>query len=238
MPSDLNSTNSVSAVAFKNVKKRYDGASALVLESVSFLVERGEFVIFVGGSGSGKSTILKLVAGLEAPTEGEVARPPRVAMAFQSVALLPWLSVFENAAFGVRAHEHGEREVRRAVEPYIDLVGLHGLEEKFPRELSGGQQARVGLARALAVNPDVLILDEPTRGIDVGARAEIYRLMRRFCAEGYGIVMTSSELEEIVGMADIVHTLYRGRQVATYARPAISLEEIVRDITHPAAAAA
>ncbi|MGH7141169.1 MAG: ABC transporter ATP-binding protein [Minisyncoccia bacterium] len=214
MLNDSNSTNSAAgcAVAFKNVKKRYDGASVCAIESVSFRVEHGEFVIFVGGSGSGKSTILKLIAGLERPSEGEVVRPPRVAMAFQSVALLPWLTVFENAAFGVRAKESGEHEVRRAVEPYITLVGLHGLEEKFPRELSGGQQARVGLARALAVDPDILILDEPFAALDAKTTHDLHEdLIKIWQQTKKTILMVSHNIEEAVSLADRVLLVKAGR---------------------------
>jgi ribose transport system ATP-binding protein/rhamnose transport system ATP-binding protein len=105
-------------------------------------------------------------------------------------------------------------------------------------ELSGGNQQKLAFGRSIERrNGSVLLMNEPTRGIDVGARAEIYRLMRSFCEEGYALVMASSDLEEIVGLGDVVVTLYRGRQVGLYRRSEVDMHRIVADITHPAEAA-
>jgi ABC-type sugar transport system ATPase subunit len=126
----------------------------------------------------------------------------------------------------------GRRLAERVV---VDRRRLAGAAAK----LSGGNQQKLLFGRAIERSrPGVLLMNEPTRGIDVGARADIYRIMRELCALGYALIMTSSELEEVVGMADIVVTMYRGRVVARYERDAIAMGRILADITHPAQAAA
>ncbi|HVV94473.1 MAG TPA: sugar ABC transporter ATP-binding protein [Hyphomicrobiales bacterium] len=224
-------------------------------------VPKGAIVAVAGQVGSGADEIASALAGLVPDARGRVAVRGRPLPLGSSATALRRGVLFvsgDRAEQGIfRRLRVGDNLVATRLARYVRfglldrrglgaaarrLAGLVGVDRRRmaarAEELSGGNQQKLAFGRCLdRGEPGVLVLHEPTRGIDVGARAEIYRLMRQFCAEGYGIVMTSSELEEIVGMADIVHTLYRGRQVATYARPAIGLEQIVRDITHPAAAA-
>ena len=219
MASDSNLSNSGKpqpVVALERVRKVYPPA-VVALESVSFCVEQGEFVVLVGPSGEGKSTILRLIAGLEAPTSGTLVRPKRVGMGFQSVALLLWLTVFENVAFGLRAGKLPEKKITETVEKYLTMVGLKGLEQKLPRELSGGQAARVGLARALAVDPEVLLLDEPFAALDAKTTHDLHEDLTRIWQEtGKTIIMVSHIIEEAVSLADRIILIKKGSVAAEW----------------------
>ncbi|MBV9758810.1 MAG: ABC transporter ATP-binding protein, partial [Alphaproteobacteria bacterium] len=150
-------------------------ADLVVLDDVNLTIRAGEIVGLLGRSGSGKSTLLRIVAGLLAPTAGEVlwrgaplAGPPEgIAMVFQSFALFPWLTVTENVELGLEAQGVPAEERRQRAEEAIDLIGLGGFENAYPKELSGGMRQRVGLARALVVHPDLLLMDEPFSALDV-----------------------------------------------------------------------
>jgi NitT/TauT family transport system ATP-binding protein len=150
-------------------------ADLVVLDGVNLSLREGEMVALLGRSGSGKSTLLRIVAGLLTPTAGEVLwrdRPVRgpaegVAMVFQSFALFPWLTVKENVELGLEARGVPRVERERRAEAAIDLIGLGGFESAYPKELSGGMRQRVGLARALVVHPDLLLMDEPFSALDV-----------------------------------------------------------------------
>jgi ABC-type nitrate/sulfonate/bicarbonate transport system ATPase subunit len=208
--------NALSVVSFDHVRKIYLPQKTVALENVNFTVERGEFVILVGPSGEGKSTILKLIAGLEMPTAGKVVKPARVGMSFQSAALLPWLSVYENVAFGLRGHLP-KNKIRPQVEKYIAMVGLRGLEKKRPSELSGGQAARVGLARSLAIDPEVLLLDEPFAALDAKTTYDLHRDIEKIWRETKKtIVMVSHIIEEAVSLADRVLLVKKGRIAAEW----------------------
>ena len=141
--------------------------SPYALKDVSFSVEDREFVSIVGPSGGGKSTLLRIILGLEKPTAGTIQRNyKKAAMVFQGAALFPWLTAFENAAFGLKMEGKSEAEVKKIVEEKIHDVGLKGNEMHHPKELSGGMNQRVGIARALAVSPDFLVMDEPFSSLD------------------------------------------------------------------------
>ena len=150
-------------------------ADLVVLEDVNLSLREGEMVALLGRSGSGKSTLLRIVAGLLTPTAGEVLwrdRPVKgpaegVAMVFQSFALFPWLTVQENVELGLEARGVSGTERKSRAEAAIDLIGLGGFESAYPKELSGGMRQRVGLARALVVHPDLLLMDEPFSALDV-----------------------------------------------------------------------
>src|ERR1700680_4411152 len=160
----------------KHVSKSYPHGKGVlpVLEDVSFSVEQGEFIAIVGPSGCGKSTLVRIINGIVPPTSGQVLYRGRqvdginleCALVFQSFALLPWLSVKANVELGLEAQglPPAEREKRAGI--YIDKVGLDGFEEAYPRELSGGMKQRVGFARALAVEPQLLLMDEPFSAVD------------------------------------------------------------------------
>jgi NitT/TauT family transport system ATP-binding protein len=190
-----------------------------VLQDINLHIPEGQFVCVVGPSGSGKSTLLRLMMGLIAPTSGEVlyhGRPLRgvnlrAAMVFQSFALLPWLTVQANVELGLRARNISESDIRRRAAFYLDKVGLDGFEEGYPGELSGGMKQRAGIARALAVEPDLLFMDEPFAGLDAltsaNLREEVITLWSDHALPVHTVVMVTHILEEAVFMADRVVVL-------------------------------
>lgn len=191
-----------------------DRGDRLVLEDVNFRLIPGEIVAVLGKSGSGKSTFLRLIAGLSEPSQGEVryrgkpvAGPVRGAgMVFQSFALFPWLTVLGNVELGLEAMNVSREERRKRAEAAIDLIGLDGFESAYPKELSGGMRQRVGFARALVINPDVLLLDEPFSALDVltaeTLRGDLVDLWQDRKIPTQSILMVSHNIEESVEMAD------------------------------------
>jgi NitT/TauT family transport system ATP-binding protein len=180
-----------SIIEVSHVNKTFtspDGSPLTVLDDISLSLHEGEIVALLGRSGSGKSTLLRCIAGLIAPTSGVVSyrgtplngANPGVSMVFQSFALLPWLTVAQNVELGLEAQGVGTAERKERAEAAIDRIGLDGFESAFPKELSGGMRQRVGFARALVVEPDALLMDEPFSALDVltaqNLRAELLRL--------------------------------------------------------------
>lgn len=158
-----------------NVSKSYtDAVEAHVLKDVTFDVDEGEFVSIVGPSGCGKSTLLKIVAGLEKPSSGRIhfrgkalSTPhPKISMIFQSFALFPWRTVLENVEYGLELQRLPERDRKQLAREFIEMVGLKGYEHMYPKQLSGGMKQRVGIARALAVDPEVVLMDEAFSSLD------------------------------------------------------------------------
>ena len=190
-----------------------------VLEGVSLEIPEHEFVCVVGPSGSGKSTLLRIMMGLTAPSSGDVLyRGRRVAevnlhaaMVFQSFALLPWLTVQANVELGLRARDLSEEDARKRAAFYLDRVGLDGYEEAYPTELSGGMKQRAGIARALAVEPELLFMDEPFAGLDAltsaNLREEVLTLWSDHALPVNTVVMVTHIIEEAVLMADRVVVL-------------------------------
>lgn len=200
----------------RDVSKYYSNEHGriLVLDRVSLELRAGEFVALLGPSGSGKSTLLRILAGLVAPTSGEVlvhGTPlrgvnPQVAMVFQHFALYPWLTVLENVELGLLAKDLPPAERRARALQAIDLIGLDGFETAYPRELSGGMKQRVGFARALVVEPEVLLLDEPFSALDVlvaeNLRHELLDLWLARRIPTSAILMVTHNLDEAASMAD------------------------------------
>ena len=199
------------------VSKTYrtpDHLGRLVLDHVDFSLQDGEITAILGKSGSGKSTFLRILAGLVPPSEGaveyrglQVSEPVRgIAMVFQSYALFPWLTVLGNVELGLEALGVSGGERRRRAVNAIDLIGLDGFENAYPKELSGGMRQRVGFARALVVNPDVLLLDEPFSSLDVltaeTLRGDLLDLWDDHRIPTKGIVIVSHNIEEAVEIAD------------------------------------
>lgn len=206
--SNLNNT----IITFDNVVKTYSGNPEPTLQKLSFSVAEGEFLCIVGPSGCGKSTVLKIIANLEAIDTGTLQKPEDVSMVFQSDALLPWLTVFQNIAFGLSAINASRTKIQEQCEKYIALTGLKGLEQKYPRELSGGQRQRVGLARALAVEPQVLLLDEPFSALDTVTTEELHKdLYKIWQATKKTIIMVSHSIEEAVSLADRILLMKNGK---------------------------
>jgi NitT/TauT family transport system ATP-binding protein len=200
-----------SSVDIKQISKTYFGASAPALRDVSLQVGDKELLCIIGASGCGKSTLLKIIAGLEHPDKGEVAVPGPLSMVFQSGALLPWLTVKENAEFGLRAKKNAPRTIEEGGKKYLEMVGLSDFADKYPRELSGGQRQRVGLARALAVEPKLLLLDEPFSALDPKTTEDLHKdLLKIWQETGIAVVMVSHLIEEAVSLADRVVLMKNG----------------------------
>ncbi|KTD11996.1 ABC transporter ATP binding protein [Legionella gratiana] len=194
--------------------KKSSEQNLLVLEDVNFKLQEGEIVALLGKSGSGKSTLLRIIAGLVAPTSGSVTyrgkpvtRPvDGIAMVFQSFALMPWLTVLENVELGLEAQGVGREERRHRAIEAIDIIGLDGFESAFPKELSGGMRQRVGFARALVINPDVLLMDEPFSALDVltaeNLKSDLLELWKEKKTNTNGILLVTHNIEEAATLAD------------------------------------
>jgi NitT/TauT family transport system ATP-binding protein len=209
-------------VTVSHVSKSFvspDGTQLPVLDDISLELREGEIVALLGRSGSGKSTLLRCIAGLIPPTSGEISyrgQPlnganPGVSMVFQSFALLPWLTVRQNVELGLEAIGVGASERRERAERAIDTIGLDGFESAYPKELSGGMRQRVGFARALVVEPDALLMDEPFSALDVltaqNLRAELLRLWREKDFPTKAMLIVTHNIEEAVILADRIFVL-------------------------------
>jgi sulfate/thiosulfate transport system ATP-binding protein len=213
------------SIQVNHLTKRYGAFRAL--DDVSFTVRQGELLALLGPSGGGKTTLLRIIAGLERPDEGSVLfdgddairRDPRdrgVGFVFQHYALFRHMTVFENVAFGLRVRPRAQRpeepEIRRRVNELLSLVQLDYLGSRYPSQLSGGQRQRVALARALAVEPKVLLLDEPFGALDAKVRQELRRWLRRLHAEIHlTSVFVTHDQEEALELANRVVIINEGR---------------------------
>jgi NitT/TauT family transport system ATP-binding protein len=213
------------------------GGVQTVLETVSLTVAPGEVVALLGRSGSGKSTLLRILAGLIAPSTGTVTRHgltlrgpnPDVAMVFQSFALLPWLTVQENAELGLAARGVAKETAEKEALHALQMVGLEGFEGAYPKELSGGMRQRVGFARAFVMKPDVLMMDEPFSALDVltaeNLRGEISDLWEKGSFPSRSILLVTHNIEEAILLADRIVVLgtnpgrIRGEVRVDIARP-------------------
>jgi sulfate transport system ATP-binding protein len=215
------------SVEVRNVSKKFGQFTAL--DGVSLKIESGELVALLGPSGSGKTTLLRIIAGLEFPDPGDAqvlfygedvttipASQRKAGFAFQHYALFRHLNVFENIAFGLRvrprATRPGEAEIRERVEKLLKLIQLEPLAKRFPSQLSGGQRQRISLARALAVEPKVLLLDEPFGALDAKVRKELRRWLRKLHDEIHiTTLFVTHDQEEALEVADRVAILRVGR---------------------------
>jgi NitT/TauT family transport system ATP-binding protein len=217
--------------------RKPDGDPLVVLEGVSLSLREGEIVGLLGRSGSGKSTLLRAIAGLNAPTGGEVrylgspvAGPAAgIAMVFQSFALFPWLTVLENVQIGLEAIGLPPTQMRKRSLQAIDLIGLDGFESAYPRELSGGMRQRVGFARALVTHPNILLMDEPFSALDVLTAETLRSDFLDLWGEGQlpikAVLLVTHNIEEAVEMCDrlLIFASHPGRVVS----------EIVIDLPKP-----
>lgn len=203
-----------------------------VLEDINLEVSRGEFLCLVGPSGCGKSTLLSMMAGFLSPTKGTIAidgelvrgPDPRRIFVFQERGVFPWLTVEGNVGFGLFKLSKSERE--RRIAHYVKMVGLEGFENAYPQELSGGMKQRLEVARALAVSPDMLFLDEPFGALDSITRLIMRsELLRIWEAERKTIIFVTHDIDEAVQLAD--------RVVVLTARPATVQQIVNIDIPHP-----
>jgi len=206
----------------------YAGAHVSALKDLSLEVKQGEFVSVVGPSGCGKTTLLSLVAGFIAPTAGEILLDgsavngpgPDRGVVFQSFALFPWKTVLDNVAFGPRMRGLSRPECERIAREYLAIVGLADTAARYPNELSGGMQQRVGVVRALANNPDVLLMDEPFASVDAQTRMNLQEELTRIWLERRPtIVFITHDVEEAVFLANRVVVLSKGRVLKEIAVP-------------------
>ncbi len=207
-------------VEVAGMRVAFDGVTAL--EDVSLSVEPGEFFTLVGPSGCGKTTMLRAIAGLTDGADGSVAidgrdvtdAPPEarnVGMVFQNYALFPHMSVHENVAYGLRFHDHDRSEDERVAE-LLDLVDLSGVADRSPEQLSGGQQQRIALARALAPEPDVLLLDEPLSALDAKLRKQLRVQIKTIQQElSITTIYVTHDQAEALALSDRVAVMHEGR---------------------------
>lgn len=223
----------------KDIFKSYSHKNTeyLVLENINLTMFEGEFLAIVGPSGCGKSTLLRLINGLISPSRGLISYKGspqseinmECGMVFQAFALLPWLTVLENVELGLQARGIGDAQAKKKADYYIDKVGLDGNEDAYPRELSGGMKQRVGFARALAIEPEILLMDEPFSSLDpltsINLREEVLDIWNDPNLRVNTIVMITHLIEEAVEMAD--------RVVVMGSKPGKILKEIPIPLSRP-----
>jgi len=224
------------SIALEQVSKRFGGVPAV--NQVSFSVKEGELVALLGPSGGGKTTVLRMIAGLEMPTEGDLfirgqrvndlsVQQRNIGFVFQSYALFKNMNVFKNIAFGLRVKKWGKAAIAARVAELLELFGLGGLEQRYPHQLSGGQRQRVAIARALAPKPSVLLLDEPFGAVDAKIRQELREWLVRLHHElNVTTLFVTHDQEEAMEVANRIVIFSRGNleQIGTprevYEQPA------------------
>lgn len=199
-------------VEMKNIYKQY--GNFLASDNVSFGVEKGKLVALLGPSGSGKTTLLRMIAGLETPNAGDIyidgkrvndipAAKRGIGFVFQSYALFRYMTVFDNVAFGLELQKMPKKQIKERVTELLELTGLSGMEKRYPNQLSGGQRQRVAFARALAPNPQVLLLDEPFAAIDAKVRTELRTWLKEMVEKlGITSIFVTHDQDEAVEVAD------------------------------------
>ena len=211
-------------ISIEGITKRFaapGGGSTTVFEDLWLSMARGEFVCIIGHSGCGKTTVLNILAGLDVPSAGavivdnEAIEGPSLdrAVIFQSHALLPWLTVMGNVAYAVSSKWRfmSKENLHRQAQKFIDLVGLTGAEHKRPAELSGGMKQRVGIARALSIEPKIMLMDEPFSALDALTRGTLQDEVRRICTEtGQTVFMITHDVDEAIYLADRVLLMTNG----------------------------
>jgi nitrate/nitrite transport system ATP-binding protein len=222
-------------ISIEGIAKRYPapgGAETTIFDNLWLGMERGEFVCVIGHSGCGKTTVLNVLAGLDTPSEGVVIVDGQAiegpslnrAVIFQGHSLLPWRSVMGNVAYAVTSkwRKWGKAQVAAQAQKFIDLVGLTGSEHKRPSELSGGMKQRVGIARALSIDPKILLMDEPFSALDALTRGTLQDEVRRICQEtGQTVFMITHDVDEAIYLADKIVLMTNG--------PGAVLAEIVEN---------
>lgn len=216
-------------ITFDHVSKKYKNSSRPALEDINITIDKGEFVFLVGSSGSGKSSLLRLLVREDIPTSGTVtvnginlrklrhrklpAFRRKMGIVFQDFRLLPNKNVFDNVAFGMEVIGKSRREIRKHVPEVLELVGLEGKGKRLPNQLSGGEQQRVAVARAYVNNPSILIADEPTGNLDPMTSVGIMKLLDRINRTGTTIIMATHDVAIVDQMRKRIIQLDAGRIV-------------------------
>jgi NitT/TauT family transport system ATP-binding protein len=231
-PAEVLKVHHLSKVFYRDRDPAAPGVVALY--DVSFAVAAGEFVSILGPSGCGKTTLIRTIAGLVPPDRGEIfvrgrrvtAPGPDRCVVFQEYGLLPWRRVLENVEFGLEIAGAPRDERRRRCARYLDLVGLAGFEHHYPHELSGGMRQRVGIARALTMEPDILLLDEPFGSVDAQTREQLEEELLRICVETRATaVFVTHSIDESIYLSD--------RVLVMQARPGRIREEVTIPLPSP-----
>ncbi len=208
-------------VELKNINKNFGDYKAS--DNVNFGVEKGKLIGLLGPSGSGKTTILRMIAGLEPPDSGDIiidgvrvndlaASKRGIGFVFQNYALFRYMTVYDNIAFGLRVQKADKKKIDERVRELIKLIGLEGLEKRYPSQLSGGQRQRVAFARALAPNPQLLLLDEPFAAIDAKVRKELRSWLREMIEKlGVTSIFVTHDQDEAIEVADEIIITNKGR---------------------------
>jgi NitT/TauT family transport system ATP-binding protein len=207
-------------IVVENVEKRFVDSrkqEVTALKNINFTIAEQEFVVLVGPSGCGKSTLLNIVGGLLSPSSGQVYfegvqgdKAPKLAIVFQEIALFPWRTVYENVVFGLEERGASKEEQREKGQYYIDMVGLTGFESAYPKQLSGGMRQRAGIARALAVEPDLLLMDEPLSALDAQTRTIMQEeLLSIWNRTKLSTLYVTHNIQEAVYLADRVIVMSR-----------------------------
>lgn len=208
-------------VELKNINKHFGNFKAS--DNVSFGIEKGKLIGLLGPSGSGKTTILRMIAGLETPDSGEIiidgkvvndlpASKRGIGFVFQNYALFRYMTVYDNVAFGLKVLKWNKDAIKKRVTELLKLIGLDGLEKRYPSQLSGGQRQRVAFARALAPNPQLLLLDEPFAAIDAKVRQELRSWLKDMIAQlGVTSIFVTHDQDEAIEVADEIIITNHGR---------------------------
>ena len=208
-------------IELKNINKSFGDFQAS--KDVNFAIEKGKLVGLLGPSGSGKTTILRMLAGLEYQDSGDIcingnvvndlpSSQRGIGFVFQNYALFPYLTVYDNIAYGLKIQKKDKKFIKQRVTELLDLVGLPGLEKRYPDQLSGGQRQRIALARALAPNPEVLLLDEPFAAIDAKVRQELRTWLRETIDKiGITSIFVTHDQDEAIEVADEIIITNEGR---------------------------
>lgn len=208
-------------VEMKNIYKSFDGF--LASDDVSFSIEKGQLVALLGPSGSGKTTILRMLAGLDVPNSGDIfingtrvndipGSKRGIGFVFQNYALFRYMTVYDNIAFGLEVQKKSKEEIRQRVTELMELISLPGLEKRYPNQLSGGQKQRVAFARALAPNPQLLLLDEPFAAIDAKVRKELRTWLKEMIQKvGITSIFVTHDQDEAIEVADKIIITNHGK---------------------------
>lgn len=218
----------MSYLSIRDIRKSFNRIE--VLKGVDLEIEKGEFICFLGPSGCGKTTLLRIIAGLETPNSGNIFLNERnitkldpslrkLSMVFQSYALFPNMTVYENIEYGLKKKIKNKEERKSKIMEVLKLVGLEHIPLKYPDEMSGGQQQRVSLARALALEPDILLLDEPLSALDAKVRENLRNEIKDIQMKlGITTIMVTHDQEEALTMGDKIAVI-NGGEVAQYGEP-------------------